>query len=147
MRSKHLIYCFFWSSNKFEILQFREIVCIEAFPWFPVRFLLLSCPFLTMGQQWHRSCEVLVATAPRIPGKRGSVQASVGRVPGQTVTQLLGSIPKGLQGGSKFTERSIIHFYFLCWIASSVDPVTRVHMLGRVDAVAAKCCTNNLINV
>lgn len=36
-----------------------------------------------------------MAAAPRIPGKRGTVQ--------EVETQLLGFVPEGFQGGSKFT--------------------------------------------
>lgn len=41
---------------------------------------------------------------PQNPREERECAGPAGRVPGQVVTQF-GSVPKGLQGGSKFTEK------------------------------------------
>lgn len=46
-----------------------------------------------------------MVAAPQSHREERECAGTAGRVPGQAVTQLLGSVPKRLQGRSKFTEK------------------------------------------
>lgn len=65
----------------------------------PLVSFLASVAAVTLGQGGPGgSCQQNLREERKCAG-------AAGRVPGEAVTQLLGSIPKGLQGGSKFTEK------------------------------------------
>lgn len=61
--------------------------------------LLANVAAVTLGQgDPDGSC-------PQSPREERECAGTAGRMPGQTVTQMLGSVSKRLEGGRKFTEK------------------------------------------
>lgn len=102
-----LLFCL---SSKFEILRFREVVWMEAFACLPIRFPLLSCPFLPAWQQWCQGPGQggPGGGCPERPGVGRERPGVLGGPPGLSgSTAFRFSSPKDCKEGANSLKRSI----------------------------------------